>query len=150
MKKFNLIFTLLFFIVCFISCTSSSSKNKSSDQDAGLEDIVESPPEKKVNHAPVPTATPNASTEKERITTGTFATLEEGDYYYIHIKDENNQETSFTLWSAYEGAANLNIDNWESVRGKKIKVTWEESMEEIPEAGEKMLIKKVLAIDILD
>ena len=132
---------------CFQDTSSNTSNN---EQDTGLEDIVETPPEKKVNQAPPPAKTETKSDNKAGTTIGTFLTLEEGDYYYIHVKDENKKETSFTLWRAYEGAADLNVDNWKSVRGKKIQVKWEETMEDIPEAGEKILVKKVLAVEILD
>ena len=151
MMKSNIIY-LLGFALLFCSgcsgCFTDTSKT-SNNQNTGLEDIVETPPEKKVNQAPPPAKAATKSDDKAGTTIGTFLSLEEGDYYYIHIKDENKKETTFTLWRAYEGAADLNVDNWKSVKGKKIKVKWEETMEDIPEAGEKILIKKVLAVEIL-
>jgi len=153
MIKPNIIYalaiTLLFCSGCS-GCFQQKDSDTSNNQDSGLEDIVESPPEKKVNQAPPPEKKETKSDDNAGITIGTFLTLEEGDYYYIHVKDENKKENTFTLWRAYEGAADLNVDNWESVKGKKVKVKWEETMEDIPEAGEKMLVKKVLAIEILE
>ena len=151
MKNSNLIFTLSFLILFLASCTSSKKDNSNNAQDTNLEDIVEAPPEKKVNQAPVPKSQPaNNSTFKKQITTGTFLLIEEGDYYYIHMKDEKNVETTFQIWQAYEGASELNVDNWEEIKGKRISVTWEETEEEIQEAGETMKIKKVLGVKVLN
>lgn len=151
MIKFNIIYTLGIALLFCSGCSGcfQDTSNTSNNQDTGLEDIVETPPEKKVNQAPLPAKTETKSDDNTGTTIGTFLTMEEGDYYYIHIKDENKKETSFTLWKSYEGAADLNVDNWEASKGKKIKVDWEETMEDIPEAGEKILVKKVLAVEIL-
>ncbi len=150
MKKSNLIFALFFSIFCFTSCTQPSSENKTGNQDADLEDIVETPPEKKVNQAPAPTTneTKNSSADVQQ-TIGTFSSIEDGDYYQLHMKDENKKEASFYFWQAYEGADKLNVGNWESVKGKKIKVTWQNSKEKDPDNGKEIAIKKILAIDIL-
>lgn len=149
MKNTNLTYALILILFCFTSCQTDSTKNDQA-QNSDLEDIVETPPEKKVNQAPAPTKVESTSEGKIQSTTGIFANLEQGDYFYLHMKDEKNQETSFNIWQAYEGAAELNVDNWKSVRGKKIKVTWQESTEDIPEAGEKMSIRKVVAVEVLD
>ena len=141
MKKFKLIYPLALLVFCCFSCTPSTSETNSPNSD--LEDIVEAPPKKKVNQAPAPTAS------KIQTTTGTFSEIEEGDYVYLHLEDENKKNKTFTFWRAYEGAAELNTGNWEASKGKKIKVTWEENMENIPESGEKMLVKKILGIEIL-
>lgn len=150
MKKSNLIYVLFFSIFCFASCTQPTAENKPANQDADLEDIVETPPEKKVNQAPAPTSneTKNSTSDIQE-TTGTFLLIEDGDYYQLHMKDENKKETSFYFWQAYEGADQLNVGNWESVKGKKIKVTWQNSKEKDPDSGKELDIKKILAIDIL-
>lgn len=150
MKKSNLIFALILSMFCYVSCTSPTNTSSGNQaQDTNLDDIVETPPEKKVNQAPAPVKIDKSSENKIQTTTGVFANIESGDYYYLNMKDEKNQEASFTIWQAYEGAADLNVDNWESVKGKKIKVTWQEGMEDILEANDKMLVKKVVAVEIL-
>ena len=150
MKKSNLIYALFISIFCFASCTPSDSKNKVGNQDADLEDIVEAPPEKKVNQAPAPTPSDTKkSTSDIHVSIGTFLLIEDGDYYQLHMKDENKKETSFYFWQAYEGADQLNVGNWESVKGKKIKVTWQDSKEKDPDNGKELSIKKILAINIL-
>lgn len=150
MKKSNVIFSFIFSILCFASCTQPSDKNKTANPDAGLEDIVEAPPEKKVNQAPTPSKEEaKKSTSDIQETIGTFLLIEDGDYYQLHLKDENKKEMSFYFWEAYEGADQLNVGNWESVKGKKIKVTWQDSKEKNPDDGKELAIKKILAIDIL-
>lgn len=150
MTKSNLIYVLFLSIFCFTSCTPTDSKNKKGNQDADLEDIVEAPPEKKVNQAPAPTENETKkSTSDIQETIGTFLLIEDGDYYQLHMKDENKKETSFHFWQAYEGADQLNVGNWESVKGKKIKVTWQNSKEKDDESGKEIAIKKILAIEIL-
>ena len=142
MKKSNLIFALFISLIYMTSCTQPTTNNATSSND-DLKDIVEIPPQKKVNQAPVP------AKNKKHITTGVFSEIEKGDYVYLHMKDEKNKDATYTIWRAYEGAADLNVDNWKSVKGKKIKVTWDESKELIQETGETMTIKKVLAIEVL-
>lgn len=150
MKKSNVLFALFFSILCFASCTQPADKTKTANPDADLEDIVESPPEKKVNQAPAPTsAETKNSTSDIQETIGTFLLIEDGDYYQLHLKDENKKEMSFHFWQAYEGADQLNVGNWESVKGKKIKVTWKDSKEKDPDNGKELIIKKILAIDLI-
>jgi len=152
MKKSNLIYALFLFTFCLASCTpsASDSKNKTDSQDADLEDIVESPPEKKVNKAPAPTSAEAKKTTSDiHETIGTFLSIEDQDYYQLHLKDENKKKISFHFWQAYEGADQLNVGNWESVKGKKIKVTWQDSKEKDTESGKELDIKKILAIDVL-
>jgi hypothetical protein len=150
MKKSNLIYALFLSIFCFTSCTPSDSKNQTGNQDADLADIVEAPPAKKIKNAPAPT--PKAtkkSTSNIHVTIGTFLLIEDGDYYQLRMKDKNEKETSFYFWQAYEGADQLNTGNWKSLKGKKIKVTWQDSKEKDLESGKEKAIKKILAIDVL-
>jgi outer membrane lipoprotein-sorting protein len=148
MKKINLIYLLFISIICFTNCTNSTSTNKMSTQDADLSDIVEAPPKKKINQTPIQKESKKSNSDLQ-ITIGTFLSIENGDYYQLHIKDKNEKEASFYFWQAYEGADQLNIGNWKSVKGKKIKVTWQDSKEKDPNSEKKIAIKKILAIDIL-
>ncbi|MFK7773534.1 MAG: hypothetical protein AB8F94_15395 [Saprospiraceae bacterium] len=147
MKKSNLIYALFLSIFCFASC-AQPDKNKPANPDADLEDIVEAPPEKKVNQAPAPKETKKPTSDLQE-TIGTFLLIEDGDYYQLHMKDENKKEVSFHFWQAYEGADQLNVGNWKSLKGEKIKVTWQNSKEKDPDSGKELTIKKILAIEIL-
>ena len=107
-------------------------------------------PKKKVNQAPAPTSKKSTKIVSDiHVTIGTFLLIEDGDYYQLHMKDETKKETSFHFWQAYEGADQLNTGNWESHKGKKIKVTWQDSVEKDTDSGKDLPIKKILAIEIM-
>lgn len=142
----NLLFVFALTLFCLSSCTQSTTDKKISS-DSDLEDIVELPPQKKVNQAPTPA---KVNETKERTTIGIFTSIEKGDYYFLNVKDEKNRILKFNIWKAYEGAADLNVGNWKSVKGKKVKVTWITSKEKILESGHTVEIKKLLAVEILD
>lgn len=148
MKKSKLIYALLLSIICFASCTQPASNKEEGNKDADLSDIVEAPPAKKINQTPAPKET-KKSTSDIQVTIGTLLSIEDGDYYQLHMKDENKKETSFYFWQAYEGADQLNVGNWKSLKGKKIKVTWQDSKEKDPESGKEVVIKKILAIELI-
>jgi len=148
MTKSNLIFCLFVSIICFASCTQPANKNKTGNPDADLSDIVEAPPEKKINQAPAPTQKETKSTSNIHVTIGTFLSIEDGDYYQLHMKDEDKKIASFYFWQAYEGADQLNVGNWKSVKGEQIKVTWEDAKEKDPDSGKEIAIKKILAIEV--
>lgn len=142
----NLLFVLALTLFSISSCTQATPE-KNISPDADLEDIVELPPQKKVNQAPTPA---KINDSKERTTIGIFTSIEKGDYYFLNVKDEKDKILNFNIWKAYEGAADLNVGNWKSVKGKKVKVTWETSKEKILESGHTVEIKKLLAVEILD
>jgi len=151
MKKSNSIYIFFISIFCFTSCTQPSSEKKPANPDADLSDIVEAPPKKKINQAPPPEKTKKTkkTTSDIQVTIGTFLSIEDGDFYQLHMKDENNKENFFHFWQAYEGADQLNVGNWKSLKGEKIKVTWQDSKEKNPENGKELTIRKILAIDVL-
>ena len=141
MKK---LFFFSILISCFVlGCTSSSETNNSTSTD---DDIVETPPAKKEKATTSTTPTPITGPQT---TIGTFTEMEEGDYFYIHMKDDDGKKVSYRIIRAYQGGDQLNIDNWKTVVGKKIKVTWEETEEDIPEEGGKQMVKKVLGVEML-
>lgn len=148
MKKSKLIYLLFISVFCIANCTQPTSDKKEGNKDADLSDIVETPPEKKINQAPAPEKN-KKSTSNIHVSIGTFLQIEDGDYYQLYMTDENKKETSFYFWQAYEGADQLNVGNWKSVKGKKIKVTWEDSKEKDPESGKEISINKILAINVL-
>jgi len=154
-KSILTLILITFLIVSYLKCQKSNEQIGNNGQDTSMEDILEPRPEKKVNQPPkaktksAPTAEATDSDSIEKTTTGTFLQLERGDYTHLHIKDENGKETSFQIWAAYEGAADLNVDNWEKVKGEKIKVTWKSSEEEVQERGETVKMKKLLGVEIL-
>jgi len=140
MKKYtSIIFWLLFGLFIF-SCQQNNKNQPASDTD----DLLELPPEKKINQSP-----PKRIDAKEGTSTGIFTHLEQGDYFYFHIKNGSKRE-SFMLRSAYDGADKLNIDNWRDVKGKKVKITWKAEEEKSSDDNSSLKFQKVLAVDILD
>ena len=144
----NFLCVLALTLFCLSSCTQATPEKKLSP-DSDLEDIVELPPAKKINQAPTPPPAKVTDT-KEKTTIGIFTSIKQGDYYFLNIKDEKNRKISFNIWKAYEGAADLNVGNWKSVKGKKVKVTWKTSKEKIQESGHTVEIKKLLGVEILN
>jgi len=140
MKKYTYIICLFLFGFFFFSCQSNSNTQTASDTD----DLLELPPEKKVNQSP-----PKKINASKGTSTGVFTHLEQGDYFYFHIKNGGKRE-SFMLRSAYDGADKLNIDNWREVKGKTVKITWKAEEEKNPEDNSSLKFQKVLAVDVLD
>jgi len=140
MNKY-LSFLLIFLVVGLISsCGLGSTDSTTSDTD----DLLELPPSKKINQSP-----PKKVNANEGTSTGTFTHLEQGDYYYFHIKNESKRE-SFMLRSAYNGSDQLNIDNWKTIKGKTVKITWKAEEEKNPEDNSSLKYQKVLAVEVLD
>ena len=134
-------FLFILFISCFIlSCGLQSKKTDPSDTD----DLLELPPSKKINQSP-----PKNINANEGTSTGVFTHLEQGDYYYFHIKNGGNRE-SFMLRSAYDGSDKLNIDNWREIKGKTVKITWKAEEEKNATDNSSLKYQKVLAVDVLD
>lgn len=140
MKKYTSIAFILFLGLFVFSCQQNTDNQANSDTD----DLLELPPEKKVNQSP-----PKRIETNQGTSTGTFTHLEQGDYFYFHIKNGGKSE-SFMLRSAYDGADKLNIDNWREVKGKKVKITWKAEEEKNAEDNSTLKFQKVLAVDVLD
>ena len=140
MKKYASIVFLLLFSLFIFSCQQNSKNQSDSDTD----DLLELPQEKKINQSP-----PKKINAKEGTSTGVFTHLEQGDYFYFHIKNEGKKE-SFMLRSAYDGSDKLNIDNWRDIKGKTVKITWQAAEEKNPEDNSSLKYQKVIAVDVLD
>ena len=140
MKKYTSIVFIILFGLFFFGCQQNTDNQSDSDTD----DLLELPPEKKVNQSP-----PKRMDTNEGTSTGIFTHLEQGDYFYFHIKNGSKRE-SFMLRSAYDGADKLNIDNWKEVKGKKVKITWKAEEEKNSEDNSTLKFQKVLAVEVLN
>lgn len=65
-------------------------------------------------------------------TEGTFAGIEAGDYSHFLIKDKHGADESFIILQV-DKSVQAFLDNPGKLKGRKIRVFWEEKM--IPEAG---------------
>ena len=76
---------------------------------------------------------------------GTFLEIEQGDYAHFIIKTKAGRESFFVLRP--DQSVQSFIDNGAKLKGRKVRVHWEERNESIPEAGGKQRIKVVTKVD---
>ena len=79
-------------------------------------------------------------------TDGTFAEIEQGDYAHFVVKDSKGKRQSFFILRPDKSVQSY-IDNGSKLKGRKVRVHWEERNESIPEAGGKQRIKVVTKVD---
>ena len=77
---------------------------------------------------------------------GTFAGIEQGDYAHFLIKDKKGQRESFFILRPDRSVQSY-LDNGDELKGRKVRVFWEERNENIPEAGGKQQIKVVTKVE---
>ncbi|WP_395751379.1 hypothetical protein [Prosthecobacter sp.] len=82
------------------------------------------------------------------ITEGTFTAIEEGDYAHWNMKTKAGEEASFFILKP-DATVSKVIDNPKPYFGRKCRVTWKKSIENIPEAGGKMEIQQILSVEWL-
>lgn len=147
MKIYKEIYLLIVLLFLLAGCGQSDPNQPPANPDADLSDIIETPPEKKT---PPTSALKSSDTINfdPQSTSGTLVSIEDGDYYQLHLKNDNQKEMTFYFWAAYEGADQLNIGNWKSLKGKTINVKWQKAKERNPDNGQEMIIRKILAIDV--
>jgi len=76
---------------------------------------------------------------------GTFAGIEQGDYAHFLLKDKKGVQSFLVLKP--DASVKSFLDNPDKLKGRKIRVQWEERMQEIPEAGGKQRIKVIVNVD---
>ncbi len=74
------------------------------------------------------------------VSTGVFAGIEQGDYFYLKLKPSSGEEESFMILDDGNGLKAF-VDKPKKFMGKKIRVEWQEREVEIPEAGGKIQTK---------
>lgn len=79
-------------------------------------------------------------------TIGTFAGIEQGDYAHFLLKDPKGKSESFFILRPDKSVQSY-LDNPTELKGRKIRVYWEERNENIPEAGGKQKIKVVTKVE---
>ena len=78
-------------------------------------------------------------------TDGTFAGIEQGDYAHFLLKDKKGKAESYFILRPDKSVQSF-VDNAQKLKGRKIRVYWEERQENIPEAGGKQRIKVVTKV----
>ena len=86
--------------------------------------------------------------DKVKILEGTFVRIDEGDYFHWVLKTTNGQERTFFILKPDASVDNV-LEAPEGYVGKKCRITWKASQEQIPEAGGKIEIEQVLSVEWL-
>jgi hypothetical protein len=81
-------------------------------------------------------------------TDGVFLGIEEGDYAHWNMRTVDGDEVSYFILNP-DAAVDKVLENPKAYTGKKCRVTWKKSTENIPEAGGKMEIEQVLSVEWL-
>ena len=81
-----------------------------------------------------------AAPAKKGQSDGTFAGIEQGDYAHFRLKSAKGKEESFFILRP-DKSVDSYLKNEAKLKGRKVRVHWEERDEQIPEAGGKQRIK---------
>lgn len=79
-------------------------------------------------------------------TDGTFAGIEQGDYAHFLVKDKRGKQESYFILRPDKSVQSY-LNNPTKLKGRRIRVHWEERNENIPEAGGKQRIKVVTKVE---
>ncbi|GAT32496.1 hypothetical protein TSACC_2895 [Terrimicrobium sacchariphilum] len=82
-----------------------------------------------------------------RFTEGKFLRIDEGDYFHWVMKDNATGEEATYFILKPDASVEAVVSDPEKFVGKKCRVTWKESTERIPEAGQKMDVQQILSVD---
>jgi hypothetical protein len=85
------------------------------------------------------------SSGKVQTAVGTFTSIEQGDYGHWQMTTETGKELSLFILQA-DSSVDKVLEKPESYAGKKCKVQWKRSKENIPEAGGDMDVDQILSV----
>lgn len=83
-----------------------------------------------------------------KLTDGVFLGIEEGDYAHWNMRTVDGDEVSYFILNP-DTPVDKVLENPKAFIGKKCRVSWKKSTENIPEAGGKMEIEQVLSVEWL-
>ena len=81
-------------------------------------------------------------------TTGTFLGIEEGDYAHWKMKTADGEEVSYFILKP-DASIEKVLANPSKFKGRKCRVLWKESVENLPEAGGKTKIQQIVSVEWL-
>lgn len=81
-----------------------------------------------------------------KVTEGVFTGIEEGDYLHWNMRGKGGEELSFFVLKP-DASVEKVIANPKAFAGRKCKVTWKTTTENVPEAGGKMEVHQVLGVE---
>jgi hypothetical protein len=91
-------------------------------------------------------ADPTAKVLKKGATDGTFVRIEQADYAHLYIKNKANTEESFFILKP-DASLRPYLADGKKLVGSKLRVRWEERMQNLPEAGGPTRIQIVTKVE---
>ena len=85
------------------------------------------------------------SSKSQGTAEGTFLRIDEGDYFHFVMKDEQGEEQSYFILKPDKSLEQV-TDTPDKYVGKKCRITFQESEELLPEAGQRMKISQILSV----
>gem|GEM_PF-7036749 len=79
-------------------------------------------------------------------TDGVFTGIDQGDYAHWKMRTADGKEVSYFILRP-DASVEKVIANPKKFAGKKCRVTWKKSVENIPEGGGKMEIEQILSVE---
>lgn len=83
-----------------------------------------------------------------QVAVGTFTGIEEGDYFHWNMRSDQGEDLSFFILNP-DPSLEKALANPKAFAGKKCRVTWKKSTENIPEAGGPTEIDQILSVEWL-
>lgn len=80
---------------------------------------------------------------------GVFLGIEEGDYPHWQMKTADGKELSFFILKS-DATIDPVLERPKRFKGRRCRVQWKRSKEDIPEAGGKIELEQVLSVEWLD
>lgn len=94
-------------------------------------------------------SSPTPAASKAQTTQGVFLGIEEGDYAHWRLRTKDGKEQSFFILKP-DASVEKVLEKPESFTGRQCKVTWRESVANLPEAGGKTKVEQILAVEWLN
>lgn len=88
-----------------------------------------------------------AGASASRTSEGIFKGIEEGDYAHWKMRIDGEDQSFFILRP--EPSVEKVLENPDSYIGRKCRITWKQSIENIPEAGGKIEVEQILSVEWL-
>lgn len=79
---------------------------------------------------------------------GTFLGIEEGDYAHWMMRTADGEETSFFVLRP-DASVEKVLETPDKYKGRKCRIQWKSSMENLPEAGGKTQVEQILSVEWL-
>lgn len=83
-----------------------------------------------------------------RVMAGVFAGVEEGDYFHWNMRTTGGEDVSYFILHP-DASVDRVLEDPAAYVGRRCRVTWKKSTEDIPEAGGRMQVEQILSVQWL-